>query len=45
MNWWGIIGKVRIGKTGMTFTPLSLRKNILSGPWIIDFDSFITEEE
>jgi len=48
-NWFGIKAKERTCKTGAvwvtTYPPLSLRENMLSGPWIIDFDSFITEEE
>ena len=38
MNWIGIHGKERTGKTGVTYAPLSLRENILSCSWVIDFD-------
>jgi len=48
-NWFGFKGIAKSGKTGgvwvTTYPPLSIRENMLSGLCIIDFDSFITEEE
>ena len=38
MNWIGICGKERTGKTGVTFAPLSLKETILQVCWTIDFD-------